>query len=110
MTLALGAVRLERPELATRIRGALHDGSVILVADAGFGWEEVAAANQSLSLFGSKRVIDLRLPTGKPGTEGAKVLAGGQSLIPLMKLRFANPTHLVDLNFAPPTAASQTIS
>ena len=33
--------------------------------------------------------------------EGAKLLAGGQSLIPLMKLRFANPTHLVDLNFIP---------
>ncbi len=31
--------------------------------------------------------------------EGAKLLAGGQSLIPLMKLRFANPGHLVDLNF-----------
>jgi aerobic carbon-monoxide dehydrogenase medium subunit len=31
--------------------------------------------------------------------EDAKVLAGGQSLIPLMKLRFANPRHLVDLNF-----------
>jgi carbon-monoxide dehydrogenase medium subunit len=29
----------------------------------------------------------------------AKLLAGGQSLIPLMKLRFANPAHLVDLNF-----------
>src|SRR5438876_8549421 len=31
----------------------------------------------------------------------AKLLAGGQSLIPLMKLRFANPQHLVDLNFIP---------
>lgn len=31
--------------------------------------------------------------------EEAKLLAGGQSLIPLMKLRFANPRHLVDLNF-----------
>ena len=31
--------------------------------------------------------------------EGAKLLAGGQSLIPLMKLRFASPEHLVDLNF-----------
>jgi len=29
----------------------------------------------------------------------AKLLAGGQSLIPLMKLRYANPNHLVDLNF-----------
>jgi len=31
--------------------------------------------------------------------EGARLLAGGQSLIPLLKLRFANPEHLVDLNF-----------
>ncbi|HLK34975.1 MAG TPA: xanthine dehydrogenase family protein subunit M [Terriglobales bacterium] len=37
---------------------------------------------------------------GQIGPE-AKLLAGGQSLIPLMKLRFANPTHLVDLNFVP---------
>lgn len=31
--------------------------------------------------------------------EEAKLLAGGQSLIPLMKLRLASPAHLVDLNF-----------
>src|SRR5947208_16737453 len=30
--------------------------------------------------------------------EEAKVLAGGQSLIPLMKLRFAAPAHLIDIN------------
>jgi len=35
---------------------------------------------------------------GQLGDE-AKLLAGGQSLIPLMKLRFANPQHLIDLNF-----------
>ncbi len=34
----------------------------------------------------------------------AKLLAGGQSLIPLMKLRFANPAHLIDLNFVPKTS------
>jgi carbon-monoxide dehydrogenase medium subunit len=33
--------------------------------------------------------------------EGAKVLAGGQSLIPLMKLRLSSPAHVVDLNFVP---------
>jgi len=33
--------------------------------------------------------------------DGAKLLAGGQSLIPLMKLRFANPADLIDLNFIP---------
>src|ERR1700746_2247525 len=36
--------------------------------------------------------------------DDAKLLAGGQSLIPLMKLRFANPQHLVDLNFIPGTS------
>ena len=30
--------------------------------------------------------------------EDAKLLAGGQSLIPLLKLRFAAPEHLIDLN------------
>lgn len=30
--------------------------------------------------------------------EDAKVLAGGQSLIPLLKLRFASPGHLIDIN------------
>lgn len=34
------------------------------------------------------------------GDDG-KVLAGGQSLIPLLKLRFASPAHLVDVNRVP---------
>ncbi|OLD93896.1 MAG: carbon monoxide dehydrogenase [Candidatus Rokubacteria bacterium 13_1_20CM_4_68_9] len=33
--------------------------------------------------------------------EDAKILSGGQSLIPLMKLRLANPHHLVDINGIP---------
>ena len=33
--------------------------------------------------------------------DDAKVLSGGQSLIPLMKLRLANPAHLVDINGIP---------
>ncbi len=36
--------------------------------------------------------------------EEAKLLAGGQSLIPLMKLRLSAPRHLVDLNFIPDTS------
>jgi carbon-monoxide dehydrogenase medium subunit len=33
--------------------------------------------------------------------EEAKVLSGGQSLIPLLKLRLASPTHLIDINRIP---------
>jgi carbon-monoxide dehydrogenase medium subunit len=33
--------------------------------------------------------------------EEARILAGGQSLIPLMKMRMARPTALIDINFSP---------
>lgn len=33
--------------------------------------------------------------------DDAKILAGGHSLIPMMKLRFAAPTHLIDINKIP---------
>jgi len=33
--------------------------------------------------------------------DDAKILAGGHSLIPMMKLRFASPTHLIDINNIP---------
>ena len=33
--------------------------------------------------------------------EDAKILAGGHSLLPMMKLRFASPTHLIDINNIP---------
>ncbi len=33
--------------------------------------------------------------------ENARIIAGGQSLIPLMKMRMARPTALIDINFIP---------
>src|SRR5881409_3667306 len=39
--------------------------------------------------------------------EDAKILSGGQSLIPLMKLRLATPGHLVDINAIPALASLQ---
>ena len=44
------------------------------------------------------RILDEALSLLGTHGEDAKVLAGGQSLIPLMKLRFANPEHLIDVN------------
>jgi aerobic carbon-monoxide dehydrogenase medium subunit len=46
----------------------------------------------------SPGTLDEALSTLDRLGEGAKVLAGGQSLIPLMKLRFAAPQALVDIN------------
>lgn len=38
---------------------------------AGFDWNSLAMSGASMSLFASRRLIELRLPTGKPGKEGA---------------------------------------
>jgi carbon-monoxide dehydrogenase medium subunit len=44
-----------------------------------------------------RSVADAIKLLGELGPE-AKLLAGGHSLLPMMKLRFANPAHLIDLN------------
>lgn len=46
------------------------------VLDVGqhFDWNDLARAGASMSLFATRRLIDLRLPTGRPGTEGAKAI------------------------------------
>jgi len=46
----------------------------VIHAGARFNWSELEEAGAGGSLFSSRRFIDLRLPTGKPGQEGAKVL------------------------------------
>lgn len=42
--------------------------------DRSFDWQQLQAAAGALSLFASQRVIELRLPSGKPGTDGAKAI------------------------------------
>ena len=49
--------------------------------------------------------LDEALPALRDGGDDAKVLAGGHSLIPMMKLRLAAPTTLVDLRRIPRTAS-----
>ena len=43
--------------------------------EAGFDWDQLRATTQSLSLFAERRLIELRLPTGRPGETGAQLLA-----------------------------------
>jgi DNA polymerase-3 subunit delta len=42
--------------------------------EPGFDWNALYAASQSLSLFAERRLIELRLPTGKPGETGANMM------------------------------------
>jgi DNA polymerase-3 subunit delta len=46
----------------------------VFVAEPGFKWDAFTGANANASLFGDRKCIDLRIPSGKPGAEGAKAL------------------------------------
>jgi carbon-monoxide dehydrogenase medium subunit len=51
--------------------------------------------------YEAPRSLDEAIATLRDGGDYAKVLAGGQSLVPLMKLRFASPELVVDINNVP---------
>ena len=46
-----------------------------MVMDARSDWSSVLAATQSVSLFGDRRILEIKIPTGKPGKAGADTLA-----------------------------------
>ena len=51
--------------------------------------------------YEAPRTLDEAITWLRDGGDYAKVLAGGQSLVPLMKLRFASPELVVDINNLP---------
>ncbi|MBI2308906.1 MAG: DNA polymerase III subunit delta [Rhodocyclales bacterium] len=65
-------------EAADAIRAAARkqgfDEREVLTALAGFDWNQLLQAAGNLSLFGGRKLIDLRIPTGKPGREGSAAL------------------------------------
>jgi DNA polymerase-3 subunit delta len=46
----------------------------VLDVSAHFDWDELARSAAGMSLFATRRLLDLRLPTGRPGVEGAKAI------------------------------------
>jgi DNA polymerase-3 subunit delta len=44
------------------------------VAGAHFDWGAVLAAGQSLSLFADRQIVEIRVPSGKPGKDGSAAL------------------------------------
>src|SRR6185295_14759742 len=66
-------------EAADAIRAAAREQgfgerTVHTVAGAHFDWSEVLAAGGSLSLFADKQVVEVRIPSGKPGKDGSTAL------------------------------------
>jgi DNA polymerase III subunit delta len=66
-------------ELADAIRKAAKardfTAREIFFVDKLFDWKQLNVAADTFSIFADKKIIDLRLPTGTPGAEGAKALA-----------------------------------
>lgn len=46
----------------------------VLTVERSFDWGQLAASGANLSLFSSKKLVELRIPGGKPGTEGAAAI------------------------------------
>ncbi len=46
----------------------------VLTAISGFSWNDLHHAAGNMSLFGGSKLIDLRIPTGKPGRDGSVAL------------------------------------
>lgn len=65
-------------EAADRIRAQARAAGFtereVLVAERHFKWGELLAANQAMSLFGDRKLIELRIPGGKPGKDGGQAL------------------------------------
>jgi DNA polymerase-3 subunit delta len=54
----------------------------VMTVQTGFDWDALASSADSMSLFAERRVIDLRLPTGKPGDAGARALRAYTERLP----------------------------
>jgi len=65
-------------EAADAIRVAAREAGYsereVIIAEQHFKWAELRNSAQSLSLFATRKIIDLRIPSGKPGIEGAQAL------------------------------------
>ena len=70
---------LQQQEAADAIRAAARaaghtERSVHTVQGAHFDWSSVLAAGGSMSLFADKQLVEIRIPSGKPGKDGSAAL------------------------------------
>lgn len=63
---------LDEIRMVARQQG--FDERTSLTVDRYFDWQKISFFGQSTSLFASKRLLEINIPTGKPGLEGGKAL------------------------------------
>lgn len=66
-------------ESADLVRKSLRDAGVtereVFHAETGFDWNSLLQSGNSMSLFAERKLLEVRLPGGKPGEKGGKALA-----------------------------------
>lgn len=81
-----GAETLLALEAADRIREAARRAGCAeretFFAEPGADWGRLGASGANLSLFAAKRLVELRIPTGKPGLEGGKAIEAWCARLP----------------------------
>jgi DNA polymerase-3 subunit delta len=50
------------------------DERTSLAVERNFNWQQIHSYGQSISLFSSRRLLEINIPNGKPGVEGGKAL------------------------------------
>ena len=68
--------------LRAAARAGGYDEREVLTADASFKWPQLVMAAHSQSLFASRKLLDLRIPNGKPGVEGGAALQAFCAALP----------------------------
>ena len=65
-------------ELADDIRQAARDQGFLdrdlFHVEGRFDWQQISAADQAMSLFASRKIVEIRIPSGKPGKDGGATL------------------------------------
>ena len=54
----------------------------LFTVDQHFDWSDLLNADNNLSLFGDRKIMDIRIPSGKPGKEGSKAIETYCSALP----------------------------
>jgi DNA polymerase-3 subunit delta len=60
--------------IRAKARAAGHAEREVHIVERGFDWSRLAASAASLSLFATGKVVELRIPSGKPGADGATAI------------------------------------
>jgi DNA polymerase-3 subunit delta len=50
------------------------DERASFIVERNFNWQQISQFSQTLSLFSSKRILEIHIPSGKPGVDGGKAL------------------------------------